>query len=60
MVTKEGRIRLFDQNKNLVKDVLLIESNQKIDISELSNGVYIYSITNQDEITNGKLIVIHD
>ena len=52
-------LKLYDVMGHLVIDKIII-SNEKIDITNLSNGIYIYKLYHNDtELKVGKLIITH-
>lgn len=57
--TKEldAQFSIFDSNGNLIKAYLLEDNLLKIDVSNLSNGIYFYSILSKEKISTGKVVV---
>ena len=57
-VTRQGEtvFELFDmQGKNLISRI--VSANKEINLEHLNSGIYIYSITTDGKVENGKLII---
>jgi hypothetical protein len=53
-----GRLRIYTASGKLVKDFILNNNQNEVPINGLSSGTYLYSIQTENQIWNGRLIVI--
>ena len=54
---KDLEINIYDITGTLVKSEILKQNQQKINIGDLSNGVYMVSIKSKDLTENQRLII---
>jgi len=54
---QNGRLMIYNSSGKLKKDVIITNSSQKVDISNLSTGMYYYLFKGNTYLKTGKLVV---
>lgn len=56
-IGNQGRMKIYNSEGKLVKDLVLKNKISHIDLGDVLNGVYSYTIVSDVHIINGKLVV---
>lgn len=54
---ESGRLLIYNSNGKLNQDVIVSNKEQRVDVSNLSTGIYFYTFSNSAIITTGKLAI---